>query len=215
MLITFGAVGGFAWISSLDTANITDFNSFWNLFGGMITGVLIGLFIAWIFGVLGAIYLRKSYKSIAKIPEPKLSAFSIKGVFEQVHILLKRELESRGISFEFGVYPDALTLTADEKLLEQVLINLMRNAMEAVNGIDDPKIFLKAFESESDLLIKVIDNGEGISSENMENIFVPFFTTKEAGSGIGLSFSRQIMRAHKGKILAFSEPGNTELTLVF
>jgi signal transduction histidine kinase len=157
----------------------------------------------------------ESYKSIAKIPEPKLSTVRVKELFEQVHILLKKELESKNISFGFNVYPESLTLTADEKLVEQILINLMRNAIDASEGVVAPEVRLKAFESHGDVLIKVGDNGQGIPAENMDNIFVPFFTTKDTGSGIGLSFSRQIMRAHKGKILVSSEPGNTEFSLVF
>ena len=157
----------------------------------------------------------ESYRSIAKIPEPKLSTFSIKELFEQVHIFEKKDLESRKIAFQFHVYPESLMLTADEKLIEQVLINLVKNAMDALDGSQSPEINLKSFESEGNVIIKVQDNGGGIQVENIDNIFVPFFTTKDTGSGIGLSFSRQIMRAHKGKILVLSQPGETEFTLVF
>jgi nitrogen fixation/metabolism regulation signal transduction histidine kinase len=157
----------------------------------------------------------ESYRNIAKIPEPKLSTFPIKELFEQVHILLKKDLESKQVGFEFKIYPESLNLTADEKLMEQVLINLVRNAIDAVAESENPTVIMKAFESDDEVLLKVMDNGGGIPLENMDNIFVPFFTTKDTGSGIGLSFSRQIMRAHKGKILAFSQPGNTEFTLVF
>jgi signal transduction histidine kinase len=109
--------------------------------------------------------------------------------------------------------PDkGLILMADKSMIEQVLINLVRNAVQA----DCSLIRLEAISDEESILIKISDNGKGIENEILENIFVPFFTTREDGSGIGLSLSREIMRMHEGMIHVDSEPGKgTAFTLTF
>ncbi len=102
----------------------------------------------------------------------------------------------------------SLGITADQALIEQVLINLCKNSVEAVNGVSRPKIKLKAgTDGLGNPVIKIIDNGKGITEEVAEKIFIPFFTTKQQGSGIGLSLSRQIIRLHKGTIGVTSTPG--------
>ena len=108
-------------------------------------------------------------------------------------------------------------LTVDKKLIEQVIINLITNAFQAVSNQSVKEIRIKAFPgSEENVFIQVIDNGPGIPDSEMENIFIPFYTTKEKGSGIGLSLSRQIMRLHNGKISVKSDPGHqTTATLEF
>ncbi|MCP4622911.1 MAG: GHKL domain-containing protein, partial [bacterium] len=103
--------------------------------------------------------------------------------------------------------PESLGITADPALIEQVLINLCKNAIEAVNGIRNPKIKLKAgTDGRGNPVVKVSDNGKGITEEVAEKIFIPFFTTKPLGSGIGLSLSRQIIRLHRGTIGVTSTP---------
>ena len=105
------------------------------------------------------------------------------------------------------VDPESLTITADPALIEQVLINLCKNSVEAVSGISRPKIKLKAgTDGLGNPVVKVIDNGKGIAEDVAERIFIPFFTTKPEGSGIGLSLSRQIIRMHKGTIGVTSTP---------
>ena len=121
------------------------------------------------------------------------------------------------------VYPESLKLYADKKLLEQVLINLVKNAMEAhLSGKEQGltgeggRINLKAFQEGSQKVIEVGDDGPGMSSEQMKNIFIPFYTTKQGGSGVGLSLSRQIMRMHGGNISVRSKEGKgTTFKLVF
>jgi signal transduction histidine kinase len=108
-----------------------------------------------------------------------------------------------------------LRLNADEKLLEQVLINLINNAVYALQTIAKPEIQLVARSDHDTLFIEVHDNGTGIPGELIGSIFIPFFTTKEEGSGIGLSLSRQIMRVHGGSISVRSKPGETVFLLKF
>jgi len=157
----------------------------------------------------------ESYRSIANVPQPHLEEFKVIELFEQVEILLRKDMESREVDFSFDVDPDSLSLEGDEKLIEQVLINLVKNAMEALVVETNKKIQLKAFSMDREIILKVIDNGSGIPTDEIGNIFTPFYTTKKEGSGIGLSLSRQIMKAHKGKLLVRSVPGQTEFSMIF
>lgn len=128
--------------------------------------------------------------------------------------LIKDQLEHQAIDFTMKVDPETLEITADQALIEQVLINICKNSVEAVTGISNPKIELTAgTDGLGNPVVKVLDNGKGISKEVAEKIFIPFFTTKPQGSGIGLSLSRQIMRLHKGTLSVSSKPG-AETTLV-
>ena len=131
----------------------------------------------------------------------------IKDLFDRVDHLMKDQFEAYSINFNMKIDPESLEITADPALIEQVLINLCKNSVEAVNGVSRSKIKLKAgTDGLGNPVIKVIDNGKGISEEVAEKIFIPFFTTKQQGSGIGLSLSRQIIRLHKGTIGFTSTP---------
>ena len=104
----------------------------------------------------------------------------------------------------------------DEEMIEQVLINLIKNSIEALGHQSDGKIEVNARYADNSIVIEVCDNGPGIIKEALERIFVPFFTTKKTGSGIGLSLSRQIMQMHNGNLTVKSEPGvRTVFTLKF
>ena len=100
-----------------------------------------------------------------------------------------------------------LTIQADEEMIEQVLINLMKNSIEALGEIPSGRIDITGKYSGTSVIIEVIDNGSGIIKEALNRVFVPFFTTKKTGSGIGLSLSRQIMQMHNGSLSVESEPG--------
>jgi len=152
----------------------------------------------------------KTYKSLTQIPKPHFTDLNICQLFEHIETLLKEDLNSKHIDFIQNCNTNIL-INADEKLIEQVLINLIKNASDALINTVNPQIKLITERQNEKLYIKVIDNGPGISSEVIENIFIPFFTTKEKGSGIGLSLSRQIMYLHGGNISVKSEP-NTETT---
>ena len=115
------------------------------------------------------------------------------------------------------VEPDDLEVSADEKLIEQVLINLIKNSINALENKTDARIELRAIlNKRGRVTMQVIDNGQGIIKEVLDKIFIPFFTTKQKGSGIGLSLSRQILRLHGGTITAHSIPDQeTVFTLTF
>ncbi|MFC2117165.1 PAS domain-containing sensor histidine kinase [Bacteroidota bacterium] len=149
----------------------------------------------------------QSYNDLSKIPKPVFEDFSIQGIFQHIKTLLEQEASSKAIEFKYKVFPDNLNLRADEKLVSQVIINLVNNSVSALKKKDNPVISLNAYvDPGGNTIISVSDNGFGISRENLEKIFVPFFTTKNEGSGIGLSISRQIMRLHGGNISVSSEP---------
>jgi len=158
----------------------------------------------------------ENYKSLTQISKANFSDFKICELFKQINTLLKSELEQKSIQFDLNCQPQDLIIHADEKLIEQVLINLIKNASEALKNSTNPIIKIEAEFINEFVQIKVSDNGPGISSELQDNIFIPFYTTKEKGSGIGLSLSRQIMNLHGGNISVKSEPDNgTAFTLIF
>jgi two-component system, NtrC family, nitrogen regulation sensor histidine kinase NtrY len=163
----------------------------------------------------GLIGFVQSYRSLTRIQKPAYSDLSVNELFERVAALIRHDLESKGIKFTVSVHGGDLHLHADEKLVEQVLINLINNAVFAVQSISEPRIHLLARTVQEQLVIEVGDNGSGIPEEIIGNIFVPFYTTKPEGSGIGLSLSRQIMRVHGGSISVRSKPGETVFTLKF
>ena len=141
----------------------------------------------------------------------------IQPLLEELAVLHKKELSDRGISISTQTDPPQLTALADKNMIEQVLINLIKNAIQAFDEQEDKKIELKAYTSEKGRpILSVCDNGPGIDPEALEKIFIPFFSTKKTGSGIGLSLSRQIMRMHEGRIVVKSTLGvGTEFLLRF
>jgi nitrogen fixation/metabolism regulation signal transduction histidine kinase len=155
----------------------------------------------------GLLTFIENYRELTRIPKPEFKMVKIKDLFERVEHLMKDQLETYSINFHMQIDPQSLGITADPALIEQVLINLCKNAIEAVNGIRNPKIKLKAgTDGQGNPVVKVSDNGKGITEEVAEKIFIPFFTTKPLGSGIGLSLSKQIIRLHKGTIGVTSTP---------
>ena len=155
----------------------------------------------------GLLTFIENYRKLTRIPKPDFKIVPVKDLFERVEQLMKDQVELKSVRFTTRIDPQSLTLTADAGLIEQVLINLCKNAVEAVDGVSHPKIKMKAgTDGRGNPVIKVADNGRGITDEVAEKIFIPFFTTKPQGSGIGLSLSRQIMRQHKGTLRVSSTP---------
>lgn len=162
----------------------------------------------------GLLDFIENYRKLTRIPKPDFDIVQVKDLFERVGNLMKDQFEHPAIDFTMQVDPETLEITADQALIEQVLINICKNSVEAVNGVSNPKIELTAgTDGLGNPVVKVIDNGKGISKEVAKKIFIPFFTTKPQGSGIGLSLSRQIMRQHKGTLSVTSKP-NVETTFV-
>jgi len=165
----------------------------------------------------GLLHFVDAYRNLTLIPKPNFQIFPVRELFDRVRKLMQVNIEKNSIRFKVNVDPETLELTADPELVEQVLINLMLNAFQAVEGRKDAQIELKAFlDGRGRIVIQVLDNGPGIPKENIEKIFVPFFSTKEEGSGIGLSLSRQILRLHNAYLGVHSEPNvQTTFTLRF
>jgi nitrogen fixation/metabolism regulation signal transduction histidine kinase len=145
------------------------------------------------------------YRSLTSLPKPNLSKFTLDSLFLKCKLLMESNISS-SIKITAGVYPEDIALLADYAQVEQVLINLIKNASEALSNVKNGTIHLRAFYGDGGTLIQVEDNGIGISSDIIEDIFVPFYTTREKGSGIGLSLSKQIMQNHKGTISVNSAP---------
>ncbi len=165
----------------------------------------------------GLIKFIDAYRDYTSIPLPQIKVISVKDLFEHLSQLLKIELRKENVNLSHWVSPADLTIQADEELIEQVLINLIKNAIEALGDTDSALIELRAgLNDASNAKITVSDNGSGIIREALEQIFVPFYTTKKTGSGIGLSLSRQIMQLHHGTLTVDSEMGQgTTFTLNF
>jgi len=165
----------------------------------------------------GLLSFVEIYRNLTKIPLPVFHEIELKNLFSEILILLNSQLKSSGIVLSTEVIPISLKLTADEKLITQVIINLIKNSIESVNNKKDGKIQIKAFHStQSEIIIQVTDNGTGIPADIIDKVFIPFFTTKEHGSGICLSLSRQIMKLHGGTIEVSSKPGfDTVFSLKF
>ncbi len=159
----------------------------------------------------GLLAFVDSYRKFTRIPDPSIRLFYLKPLLER--LLLLNQTAS-AVSLE--VKPDDLILHADENLIFQVLANLVNNALDAVRYVAQPSVRISAFVNTDDqVVIEVADNGNGIPEEIRPHIFVPFFTTKENGSGIGLSISRQIMRLHNGTLSFAGAPGETRFVLTF
>jgi len=165
----------------------------------------------------GLIHFVESYRNLTRIPKPRFNIIPVKEIFDNVHLLMEKDIKAKGIECVMNITPSGLELTADEELVEQVLINLVKNAIHSLTDRDNSRIELNAFlDKRGRIAIQVIDNGHGILKEVIDKIFVPFFTTKPDGSGIGLSLSKQIMRMHGGTLTAQSKPNvETNFTLRF
>jgi len=155
----------------------------------------------------GLINFIDRYRKLTKLAPLQLSSVDIKELFQKIQLLFKEEPGMKGVTFKVDCQGTGI-LMADPKMLEQVMINLVKNSMEALENLNNPFIEVGYYvDEEQRKVIRVKDNGVGIDPEAREQIFVPFYTTKEGGSGIGLSLCRQIMRMHKGGISIDSEPG--------
>jgi nitrogen fixation/metabolism regulation signal transduction histidine kinase len=156
---------------------------------------------------IGLISFVEKFRNITDLPKPVFKNFLVPELFERVSLLFQNVLLEKDIKLTISSEPE-LYLNADPRLLEQVLINLIKNAIEAIGSHGHIKI--KAFRGENNkICLQVTDNGPGISAENLGNIFVPSFTTKENGMGVGLSICKQIVQLHHGEILVNSTPGET------
>jgi two-component system, NtrC family, nitrogen regulation sensor histidine kinase NtrY len=165
----------------------------------------------------GLLRFVQTYRELTRIPKPNFQVFPVSDLFTNLEQLMRAEIRDRGLDFKSSIEPSSLSLTADPELVEQILINLLLNAIQALEGREGGRIrLIGKLDGRGNTTIQVCDNGPGILKEVQERIFIPFFTTKQEGSGIGLSLSRQIMRLHSGSLSVQSTPGvETVFTLHF
>ncbi len=164
----------------------------------------------------GLLQFAKSYRLINKVDQPQYSEILVVQLFENIYQLLEPTLIQKNIDVDIIIKNTRLILRADVNLLEQVIINLLLNAIEAVKEVDEPYISLSAVETKDHIQLKIQDNGSGMSAEIQEQIFTPFFTTKKTGTGVGLTLSKQIMLMHGGNISVDSKEGQgSTFTLQF
>lgn len=157
----------------------------------------------------GLLHFTETYRQLTRIPQPKFQEVNAETLVDDVLTLFKPSLAEHKIRLEKQFPSTPLPIQADPELMEQVLINLVKNAMEAVKGRPNPMVGVAVSKDvEGTVLLQIADNGPGIPADLQEQIFVPFFTTKNDGSGIGLSLCRQIVQLHKGSLSVFSKEGD-------
>lgn len=159
----------------------------------------------------GLLSFVENYRKLTRLPNPTIQPIPVRPLLAS----LQQLTAASGIGFSYSVYPEQLLLKADKEMVEQLLLNLLKNAQEASLGHEDAKIEVKAEKSGKRILLTVSDNGSGIAPEAAEKIFIPFYTTKKNGSGIGLSLCRQIMIRHHGKISVQSNEKGSRFVMEF
>lgn len=149
----------------------------------------------------GLMQFVTSYRRLTRLPSPNKKIIEVATLFHHVESLAATHWQAKGIQLSIEITPKALDIHADAEMIEQILINLVQNAAQALTQIAEPKVSLKAFLNvRGHVVIEVADNATGIEQDNLQQIFVPFFTTKKEGSGVGLALTRQVMLAHNGKV---------------
>lgn len=148
-----------------------------------------------------------AYRRLTNIPHPEFENLAVKELFENVENLFAGEMKNKGVVFSTWTQNDQQSIMVDRHLMEQVLINLISNSIYALETTNNPSIEIKAFKAKHHTIIEVTDNGKGVESGKIDKIFIPFFSTREGGSGIGLSLSKQIIYLHHGRIKVKSSPG--------
>lgn len=163
----------------------------------------------------GLMNFVSNYRKLTRIPKPEFASFQIREWLEHICILLQEQLQNRQINLELEIEPNVKDLTGDKKLLTQVILNILNNAMEALDEIPENRKIRVSVEisKQNRPIIRISNNGPPISEDTTEKIFIPFFTTKEHGSGIGLTLSRQILRLHRGNIYVESGELSTSFIL--
>jgi C4-dicarboxylate-specific signal transduction histidine kinase len=159
----------------------------------------------------------ESYRQVTRLAPPHKKRIRLDELFEASSRLVEAEWPENSVSLVQQVKPAGLDIYADRDLLEPVLLNLLHNARYATEGLDSPRIQMAGrLNRRGNVIIEVSDNGPGVAEEIARKIFVPFFTTRRGGSGVGLALARQVMIAHGGFIrVATSECGGAKFTLTF
>ena len=153
----------------------------------------------------GILQFVDAYRKLTDIPHPEFEMIGIKELMDSVLSLLEPEFKKRKINSNVAINPHDLQLRCDKMLFEQVLINLLTNSIYALEKEVNPMITINIYEEESKTFLSIEDNGKGIAAEVLKKIFIPFFSTRDGGSGIGLSFSKFVILQHGGRIRAESK----------
>ena len=149
----------------------------------------------------------RKYRQLTRIPTPELEDLDIKELLKRLIVLHSAEIEEKKIQVIKRFPSHKVIVKGDESMLEQAFINLIKNGLQALEGHQDPRLEINLRKEESKIVIQIADNGDGIEETMLDQIFVPFFTTKKEGSGIGLSLGRQIILLHHGSINVSSQLG--------
>jgi len=157
----------------------------------------------------------ESYRVLSRIPEPVKKEFAVCTLFEKLETLVSHYNEDGRIRLSIECNHPDLKIHADEQMITQVMLNLIKNAVQAVEKLEKAEINVSALQNENRILLKVCDNGEGVPPEISDEIFMPFFSTRQKGTGVGLSYSRQVTVMNGSRIEFDSQPGNTEFRLIF
>ncbi|MCC3861275.1 sensor histidine kinase [Pseudemcibacter aquimaris] len=165
----------------------------------------------------GLMHFVQSYRRLTRLPPPEKEQIVLKKIFDDVIRIAAVNWDDKGIALDVDVATDSLEVSADPEMLEQMLINLLKNAAEALEGVENAKVSLSAkINKRGRIVIEISDNGPGIPDDLAEKIFVPFYTTKREGSGVGLALTRQVMIAHGGNVsLSTSAGGGASFFLTF
>jgi nitrogen fixation/metabolism regulation signal transduction histidine kinase len=153
------------------------------------------------------------YREMLKVPQPDMTTVTVSEALHGIVTLMSAELDN--VEVQVSVSPKSLEISADTALLDQVLVNVVKNALDAIRDGVSPQILLQGRLDFGRTVISITDNGPGMDDETIDQVFVPFFTTKRDGSGIGLSLCRQIMTAHGGEIAVESSSDGTTVRLIF
>jgi two-component system nitrogen regulation sensor histidine kinase NtrY len=157
-----------------------------------------------------------AFSNLYRSPEPRLEKVQVPAMLRRIHALFREQFIQDGVTCRVECAEPGLAMDMDEKMVEHVLINLVKNALQAMQTGQEKILVLSGNRAGSDLVIGVRDNGTGIPADRLDSIFIPFYSTREGGSGIGLSFSQHVMRLHGGYLDVHSEPGKgSTFRLVF
>ena len=155
----------------------------------------------------GLLSFVDTYRKLTKVPKPSLEQINVMEMLNEIHQLMQSKIGDKPIDLIVQPIPDTLTIQADRKLIEQVLINLVTNSLQAIDTQHGGQITINGYKENNRVILEISDNGKGIPEKELGEIFVPFYSTKKEGSGIGLSLSKQIMSLHSGHIKVKSKPG--------
>ncbi len=156
----------------------------------------------------------ENYRKLTKVGNANINKLNLNRLFENIMSLFKEDFKSAEIDCELKISSD-IEIYGDEKLLEQAIINIIKNSKEALVKVSEPKILVFSEQEDKTISILIKDNGIGIPEDKLEDIFIPFYSSKENGSGIGLSLVKQIINLHKGTVSVSSKPGEgTEFKII-